>query len=69
MSFEASESLDLTTINDDCKQLIFEHLDWIDLISVADTSKQLYTSVCGVFKRKYGGNDARVDFGLPYEDM
>lgn len=65
---EAAEPLNLTTINNDCKELIFEYLKWPDLISVADTSKQLYTSVCRVFNRKYG-NNARIDLGLQLEDM
>lgn len=61
------EPLNLITINNDCKELIFEHLEWMDLISVAETNKQLYTSACQVFNRKYGRN-ARVDFGLPPND-
>lgn len=63
------EALNLTTINDDCKELIFEHLEWIDLTSIADTNKQLYPSVCRVFKRKYGSINSKIDFGLPYDDL
>lgn len=64
---EALDALNLTTINNDCKELIFEFLAWEDLLSVADTSKELYSSVCRVFKRKYGSN-LTVDFGLPLDD-
>lgn len=64
---EMPEPLDLTTIINDCKELIFDYLDWNDLISIADTSKALYTSACRVFNRKYG-NNARIDFGLPRDD-
>lgn len=48
------EPLKLTTINDDCKELIFEHLDLMDLVNIVETNKQLNTAVCAVFKRKYG---------------
>ncbi|XP_031639581.1 uncharacterized protein LOC116351603 [Contarinia nasturtii] len=51
---ETSGSLNLTDINDDCKTLIFKHLEWKDLISVAETSKQLYKAACDVYKQKYG---------------
>lgn len=44
----------LTTINDDCKARIFEYLKLSDLISIAETSKELHTSVRDVFKRRYG---------------
>lgn len=65
----AVEPLGLATINNDCKELIFEHLEWIDLLSLADTSKQLNLSVCRTFKRKYGGIDSQIDFGLPFDDL
>lgn len=66
---EFDKSVNLITINEDCRESIFQHLEWKDLICVADTNKQLYTSVCRVFKRKYGKNDSRIDFGLPFNDM
>lgn len=59
------EPLNLSNINDDCKHAIFEHLDWLDLLSLADTNKQLYPAVCGVFRRKYG--NAKICLGLPCE--
>lgn len=64
---EVPETLNLVTINNDCKELIFEYLNWEDLMCLADTSKQLYSSVCRVFLRKYGSN-AKVDLGLPCDD-
>lgn len=63
---EAPEPLNLSTIHNDCKQLIFEYLEWSDLVNVADTSKQLYAAVCNVFKRKYGSK--KIDFGFPLSD-
>lgn len=60
---ETPEPLKLTTINDDCKQLIFDHLEWMDMINIADSNKQLYASICTAFNRKY--RNAKIDFGLP----
>lgn len=48
------EPLKLTTINDDCKEHIFNLLDLMDLVNIAETNKQLSSAVCAVFKRKYG---------------
>lgn len=62
-SLVTAESLDLTNINNDCKEIIFEYLEWLDLLSLADTNKQLYTAVCHVFKRKYG--NTKMCIGLP----
>ena len=57
------EPLKLAAINNDCKEQIFNHLEWTDMINIADTSKQLYTSVCRAFKLKYG--KAKIDIGFP----
>lgn len=46
--------LNLTSISNDVKILIFEFLDWLDLISVAETNKTLHTAASDVYKRKYG---------------
>lgn len=58
--------LKLTTINNDCKELIFDYLEWQDLINIADSSKQLYIAACGVFKRKYG--NSKIDFFFTNEE-
>lgn len=59
---DCTEQLQITTIIDDCKERIFDFLEWTDLINVADTSKKFYPAVCRVFKRKYKG---RIDVGSP----
>lgn len=46
-------SSSITNINTDCRELIFEHLEFNDLVNIADTSKQFYSTVCLVYKRKY----------------
>lgn len=47
------ETTKITDLNTDCMEIIFEHLEFNDLPNVADSSKQFYTAVCGVYKRKY----------------
>lgn len=64
---EPLEPLSLITINDDCKEFIFEYLDLEDLINIGDTSKQLYTSVCRIFRKKLGRH-GKIEFGLPCND-
>lgn len=54
-------AVSLTTIIDDCKECIFEYLEWPHLLNLADTSKHLITAVCNVFKRKY--RNAKIDIG------
>ncbi|XP_055301006.1 uncharacterized protein LOC129567764 [Sitodiplosis mosellana] len=48
-----TEATKITELNTDCLEIIFEHLDFNDLIHVADSSKQFYGAVCQVYKRKY----------------
>lgn len=53
-SMDITEIPNLTSINDDCKQKIFDYLEYGDLINIAETSKKLHTAVHAAFKRKYG---------------
>lgn len=50
---EAPEALQLTTKNDDLKELI-DYLEWSDMMNIADSSKTIYTAACKAFKKKYG---------------
>lgn len=43
----------ITNLNFDCMELIFMHLEFNDLLNVADSSKQFYGAACEVFRRKY----------------
>lgn len=58
------EPPNLSNINDDCKEHIFEYLDWSGLLSIADTNKQLRVAACAVFKRNYG--NLKICFGFPF---
>lgn len=48
-----SESKMITDLNTDCMEYIFNYLELKDLLSLADSSKGFYTSLCSVFKKKY----------------
>lgn len=61
------ESLDLclkpqnlTDLNDDCKIKIFGYLECLDLINTAETCKQLKSSACDAFHRKYGNYEVEL---------
>lgn len=47
------ETTNITNLNSDCMEIIFEHLELNDLLNVADSSKHFYSAVCQVYKRKY----------------
>lgn len=47
-----SQTLKLIDLNDYCKIKIFENLEWKELLSVAESNKQLRVAACDVFKRK-----------------
>lgn len=53
--------LNITNINEDCKEYIFQYLEWMDLLNVADCSKLFHTAVGFVLKKKY--HKAYVTFG------
>lgn len=66
ISPQLAAPINLTTLNDDCKQHIFDYLEWSDLVSVADTSKQLRTAVYRTFQGKY--RNANIDIGAGKAD-
>lgn len=43
----------IINLNLDCMQTIFMHLDFNDLLNVADSNAQFYSAVCQVYKRKF----------------
>lgn len=43
----------ISILNNNCMEHIFEYLKWVDLLHIADTSKQFYAAVGNVFKQKY----------------
>lgn len=50
----------LTDINIECQAHIFKYLDFIDLLNIADTSKQLKTPSEVAFAKKYGNEEVAV---------
>lgn len=47
------ERKNIINLNSDCMELIFEHLEFNDLLNVTDSSKHFYTATNQVYKRKY----------------
>lgn len=47
------DEIGLNELVDDCKEMVFEHLELADLLNVADTNTQLQPMVHQVFERKY----------------
>lgn len=37
-------------------QLIFQYLEWKELVNIAETCKALHTAACFIFKRRYCGH-------------
>lgn len=48
-----SECINMTSLNNDCKAHIFKYLEWNDLLSIADSSKQFYAIVSDLFRTRY----------------
>lgn len=51
--FDLVENTKITNLNTDCMEIVFEHLDFHDLLNVADSCKQFYCAASRVYKRKY----------------
>lgn len=48
-----SETTKITSLNSDCMEAIFEHLELNELLSVADSSARFHSAACQVYKRKF----------------
>lgn len=62
MLAEDTEKMILATINDDCKEIIFNKLGVLDLLNAADASKELNMAACDFFKRKYCNRKYLIGF-------
>lgn len=61
MSQQQAETKGLADLIDDCKGLIFEQLELIDLLNIADTNTQMQPMVRQVFERKYSNRRVVID--------
>ncbi|XP_055317528.1 uncharacterized protein LOC129576435 isoform X1 [Sitodiplosis mosellana] len=50
----------LTDINIDCQEHVFKHLGLLDLLNIADSSKQFKTAADLVFAKKFGNERVKV---------
>lgn len=46
---------------DDCKEMVFEHLELADLLNVADTNTQMQPTVCQIFERNHSNRRIVID--------
>ncbi|XP_055317512.1 uncharacterized protein LOC129576421 [Sitodiplosis mosellana] len=56
----------LSDINIDCQERVFKHLDLLDLLNIADSSKQFKTAADLVFAKKFGNERVNVVYIQPY---
>lgn len=48
-----SQPKKITNLNTDCMEIVFENLEFNDLVNVIDSSKEFYSAACQVYKNKY----------------
>lgn len=58
-----------TDINIDCQELILNHLSLVDLLNIADTSKEFKTAADLVFSKKFGSKRVDVVCIQPYRNL
>lgn len=51
----------LQNLIDDCKEMVFERLELVDLLNVADSSKQMQPTVCQIFERNHSNRRIVID--------
>lgn len=56
-----TETTKIIALNTDCLELIFEHLEFFDLINISDTNKHFYCAACQVYKRKHQNTNPIFD--------
>lgn len=69
MNIDSNEpdSMKLTSLDDDCLEHLFGYLDTLDLMNVADSTKQVHNAACVVFKRKYCSGKVIIGGGHNYK--
>lgn len=58
---QGTEPTSLNDLVDDCKEMVFEHLELADLLNMADTNTQLQPTVRQVFERKHSNRRVVID--------
>lgn len=57
----ATQATGLHDLIDDCKEMVFEHLELADLLNVADTNTQMQPTVCQIFERNHSNRRVVID--------
>lgn len=58
-----------TDLNVDCMLLILEQLNFVNLLSVAQTNEKLSSLAAAVFKQKYSNMTVIISYGLGYHEF
>lgn len=56
------QPIGLNDMIDDCKEMVFEHLELVDLLNMADTNTQLQPTVQQIFERKHSNRRIVIDY-------
>lgn len=56
-----NKNTEITDLNGDCLEFIFEYLEFTDLLNIADSSKCFFNPACIVYKRKFGSKGLVFD--------
>lgn len=63
--FALQQSTEMSTglheLIDDCKEIVFEHLELADLLNVADTNTQMQPTVRNTFERNHSNRRIVID--------
>lgn len=51
------ETTNITDLNTDCMEAIFNFLEFNDLLNIVESNKQFQTAACNVYKKKYAGQN------------
>lgn len=58
---QSTQTSGLHDLIDDCKEMVFEHLELADLLNVADTNTQMQPTVCQIFERNHSNRRVVID--------
>lgn len=58
---EPPQTIGLNDMIDDCKEMVFDHLELVDLLNMADTNTEMQPMVCQVFERKHSNRRIVID--------
>lgn len=58
---EPPQMMSLNDMIDDCKEMVFDHLELVDLLNMADSNSQMQPTVSQVFERNHSNRRIVID--------